>query len=351
VSPPTPEAQIAFLASLQRLLVEGSFVSTYKYALLLALADLAVELGDDSGDALRLPVRRIAEKFVVVYWPQAAPFPGRKTIVLGQATGKPANIITLVEQARARSKSLAKLRADKREWDKLTTRVARVVAGMPLWRVQTIATGTLEFLYPNTPNAEHVELRPGVAFCLRRFHGLVEDLVRGAWVRFVRNLKANRIVLGDVGSGLDEFLFGSERNDLSAYRPVLEKIDGKVCFYCRDKLKSDAAVDHFVPWVRYPVDLGHNFVLAHGTCNGSKGDRIAAYDHLRRWCTRNEVHAAVLDAEFTRAKLLADWSVSSRVARWAYSQVEASSGHVWVSGDNLVALDGRWRSLPGIAAA
>lgn len=37
--PPSPEQQIAFLQQLQRLLDEGSFTATYKYALLHAIAD------------------------------------------------------------------------------------------------------------------------------------------------------------------------------------------------------------------------------------------------------------------------------------------------------------------------
>jgi hypothetical protein len=31
-----------------------------------------------------------------------------------------------------------------------------------------------------------VTLRPGVAFCFRKFHPLISDLVRGAWSRLVR---------------------------------------------------------------------------------------------------------------------------------------------------------------------
>ena len=42
-------AAIQFLINVQRLLDEGLFVATYKFALLLSLADLAIELGDDSG--------------------------------------------------------------------------------------------------------------------------------------------------------------------------------------------------------------------------------------------------------------------------------------------------------------
>lgn len=47
---PTPQEQVEFLRKLQRLLTEGQFVASYKFALLRALADLAVLKGDDSGD-------------------------------------------------------------------------------------------------------------------------------------------------------------------------------------------------------------------------------------------------------------------------------------------------------------
>ena len=43
---PSAEKQIEFLINIQRLLKEGAFVATYKYALLTALADLCVEKGD-----------------------------------------------------------------------------------------------------------------------------------------------------------------------------------------------------------------------------------------------------------------------------------------------------------------
>ena len=47
-SVPTPNSdeQVKFLVNIQRLLAEGQFVATYKYALLLALADIAVEKGE-----------------------------------------------------------------------------------------------------------------------------------------------------------------------------------------------------------------------------------------------------------------------------------------------------------------
>jgi hypothetical protein len=51
---PEPEDQVQFLFKVQRLLSEGSFVATDKYALLLSLADLAVERGDDASEDLSL---------------------------------------------------------------------------------------------------------------------------------------------------------------------------------------------------------------------------------------------------------------------------------------------------------
>ena len=47
MSPPSPEAQVRFLSQLQRLLSDGGRSASYKYALLLAIADISVEKGDD----------------------------------------------------------------------------------------------------------------------------------------------------------------------------------------------------------------------------------------------------------------------------------------------------------------
>jgi hypothetical protein len=47
-TPPTETEQLQFLKNIQRLLNEGSFVASYKFALLHALADLAIVKGDDT---------------------------------------------------------------------------------------------------------------------------------------------------------------------------------------------------------------------------------------------------------------------------------------------------------------
>src|SRR5262249_21709923 len=85
-SRPSAEAQVAFLQNVQRVLAEGSFTATYKFALLLALADLAVERGDDSDAPLTLSTRDIAGAMIRLYWRQATPYPGSDDSVLRQNT-------------------------------------------------------------------------------------------------------------------------------------------------------------------------------------------------------------------------------------------------------------------------
>jgi hypothetical protein len=42
----TPAEQLAFHGNIERLLSEGQFVATYKYALLIAIADLAMQFDE-----------------------------------------------------------------------------------------------------------------------------------------------------------------------------------------------------------------------------------------------------------------------------------------------------------------
>jgi len=132
MSVPAPTEQVEFLVKLQQLLAEGQFTASYKFALLLALADLSVELGDDSGGPLRVAVDRIAEKFIGYYWRQAAPYVPMEAkdtaTVLQQNTGRQAEIVSILDQARARhGPKIQALRRVSSEWVQVKSTVARVV--------------------------------------------------------------------------------------------------------------------------------------------------------------------------------------------------------------------------------
>ena len=72
-------------------------MASYKFALLLSLADLSVEKADGSGDAMSLSSYEIAEKFIQYYWRQAAPYPSAATPkILQQNTGNQAEILNII---------------------------------------------------------------------------------------------------------------------------------------------------------------------------------------------------------------------------------------------------------------
>jgi 5-methylcytosine-specific restriction endonuclease McrA len=124
---------------------------------------------------------------------------------------------------------------------------------------------------------------------LRRpaYSGLrVADLVRGAWALYVRRFNVQ--IMGNIAD-LHEFLFGSERASLAVVNSILNEFQRGECFYCHRMLWDETAhVDHFIRWSRYPVDLGHNFVLAHASCNSNKSDRLGYVEHLNAWVAKSE---------------------------------------------------------------
>ena len=343
---PSPQEQIEFLRNVQRLLSEGLFVASYKFALLRALADLAVLKDDDSGQELVLGVDEIAERFIELYWRQCRPFCSTESTqgqVLRQNTGRQAAIVRAVSAVLPEyNGSLARLKHDSDEWRALVREVAGVVAGMPLWKLQRVGDEVVDFLYPNQGRGRTIHLRPGAAYCLRAFHGIIRNLIEGAWSNYVRIL--NRQVLGHA-TDVASFLFGSERSSLDAHRKILSEVQEGRCFYCRKAISGGSEVDHFVPWSRYPVDLGHNFVLAHRSCNGDKADHLAAEEHLATWCERNKMYGNELQARFDDSMLPHSASASVSIARWAYSQTAEANGLVWVREKLLEHLRPEWERL------
>ena len=341
----TSDEQIRFLENLQRLLDEGQFVASYKFALLLSLADLSIEKGNDSGSPLMLTTEAIAEKFIQYYWRQAVPYPAvQNPRVLKQNTGKQAAVISLIAAARAqRGDTLASMVRQEPFWRNLLRDVSRVVSVMPLWKLQTVGGKCLDFLYENSETGRTVELRPGVAYCFRKFHPLIADLVRGAWLRYVR--QQNIDILGE-STDLNQFLFGSERAALTVVRPVLIDIQQGRCFYCKRSLSPlSTHVDHFIAWSRYPIDLGHNFVLADNRCNSQKCDRLPAYDHLSAWTERNRRFGDQIGGAMEERGIIAELTVSTRVTQWAYEQTESANGLTWIRADELEPLNPSWRTL------
>lgn len=374
---PTASEQVRFLSHLECILEGGSFSATYKYALLLALADLAVEQGADDLSELVVSTDAIAEKFVEYYWEHSRPFvaptaavavPDAQTTLsvevplIGEAppptpvtrpapkssNAKAEKVVALLAAVYGQvDGNLPALRADRDTWAKLLKAVRTVVQSTPLWKLQNVADAQLDFLYPNVGRGAQITLRPGIVFSLRRYHGVVASLVRGAWANWVRN--QNRELVGDTAD-VEEFLFASRRERLRKLAPVLYELQKGRCFYTGKEISrpEHGEVDHFVPFSRYLRDLGHNVVLASKRARTDKSDYLAAEDHLAAWAERNATLGRALAETCGAAGVTSDLARTAAVARWAYSQAERSETPVWTQGSTLERrLAGRWRDILG----
>lgn len=318
--PPSPEAQLVILSKLQRLFAEGDFTATYKFALLIALADIAVECGRDDGDSLQVNHGAIAAAFIELFWQQTAPYTcgreGNEPGVLAQNNGAQAAVVNAIIQFRqqhpaATAQSAKTLTA----YRGLLQQVAHTVSAQPVRYLQNLGGQHDPFLYERLPGA--VLLKPGIAYCLRRFQPLVQQLARSHWVAHVKRNRLNLPILGEADD-LESFLFETPRQALAIIGTGLRRLTDSHCFYCDAKV-HDADVDHFMPFSTYPRDLIHNFVLTHPACNRSKSDTLAARPHLERWWGYINRHDDALREIGDKAGRISDLTSTRAVARWCVS--------------------------------
>ena len=348
---PTEGFQLDFLRKLQRLFNEGQFVATYKFALLNAIADLAVECDDDIDGGLTLSLDLIAEKFIELYWRHSLPFVasgGSDAGLLVQNNGIQAGVLNLLNDMRTQHgvHTLAGLRAH-RHWNSLVRKTRQIILKMPLWKLQFISGAHENFLYPKTDSTLEIRLYPGIPFCLRLFHPLVLQLTRQHWLEHIRAIPANQPLLGN-SADLELFLFGEERAALVQASDFLHDLQQAKCFYCGRRIQEGAQVDHFIPWSRYPRDLGFNFVLAHAKCNQDKRDTLASQPHVERWLERNDVHRREIVGNLSNY-FPCDSRLTYRVATWAYSLDKEASARLWDGVSAYTAYQKKIQVLLGVA--
>jgi 5-methylcytosine-specific restriction endonuclease McrA len=337
---PSAEEQLAFLTKLQRVFAEGDFSSTYKFALLISLAELAIELGQDNVDPLALSNHAIASKFIDLYWQQSAPYSvqqaGAVPGVLVQNYGAQAAVINAIAAFRNTHPKVTPLSArGLTQFGSLRQQVAQTVSAQPITYLQNIGGQTQQFLYERVRGG--IVLKPGVAYCLRRFQPLVQQLARRHWIDHVKRNRANTAVLGQADD-LESFLFETSRQSLMIIGEGLRRIGGSHCFYCGGKVQA-VDVDHFVPFSLYPRDLTHNFVISHPNCNRSKSDTLAAKPHLERWLEHITKNDDALREIGEAAGRNADLSATHAVARWGYSNAVTSGARAWIKPEAYEAID------------
>jgi len=269
------DRQLELLERLQALLRESKYTTTYKFALLHALCDLALEL--PAGEHT-VPLDKVAQRVIDLYWQQVVPFQvprGAALVSLKQSTGGPAAAVALVESWRKRHRAGAGPVAQRvRDYAPAMLAVLRKDV---LRRLQSSGK---PILYREPIGAQHLELLPGVPETLRRFHGLLTDMIQVRWTAWIE--RRNPAVAGS--DALRGHLFGVDRVSLRAVvEPMLRLQNGR-CFYSGARITARSAeVDHVLPWSLTHNNSVGNLVLATKTANLAKRDRLPRAVDIKRW--------------------------------------------------------------------
>jgi hypothetical protein len=361
-TPIPADRQLDFLRRVGRILDEGRFTTTYKFALLVALANLSVKHGADDDRRLELALPMIAREFADLHWGMSRPFGSQHGKVLRFATDKrkQASVILAVASHAATGRAThARERRYRSAEDALLRSIATTIRRDVLYRLQAVGPASSsgaapadQFLYehPADPREcgrmQSIVLKPGVAACFRSLAQVVVPMVQARWALWVR--RNNPEICPD--AEVETFLFGSPRiNLLEHARPLYELQRGR-CFYTGARLRStaDGAVDHFLPRARYALDDPLNLVLAKKTVNGSKRDFLASERHLEAWRLRNSDLPALgwpESADSSRHAGAATWQSTRRLAAWLYAAADRDGMHAWDAPNRLTRLTGAWRSM------
>lgn len=271
----------------------GSKTHSYKFAVLMAVIDLVMEGVDPKGQPPKsIDGDQVLGRVVESYWRQVRPIDDAGHARQGSQAG------SLVDKIAERQAVLLDrgwrpppfTQLDETSRAQLLKAAERPILGYALPLLQEVsgaAPGPFLFEVWTEQRTRFLDgrgrtlrLMPGAGDALLRFGPLLRDVIKVEWLSFVRARNDHRVP-PDV---LAKALFGSSRGPLARQAEALKALDGDTCFYCGSRPKD---VDHFLPWSRTFEDGLSNLVLACGSCNRSKSDRLVGIEPLTRWHARN----------------------------------------------------------------
>ena len=147
---------VSFGEKILSVLDRGSFTSTYKYAVLLGLLDLALEATRrDGAPPTSVTTPQLASRVIELYWPHVREFPALARVLQQNLPqrgkrGTP-EIVRRIEEFRASHPALGTPHrartAAPAAWARLARAVEWKLVEMPLPRLQRVGDAPLPFLY------------------------------------------------------------------------------------------------------------------------------------------------------------------------------------------------------------
>lgn len=285
---------------------------------------------------------------IELYWDHVEPYRGERTLRQGGGANEQAEILSLIQKARAHwskcgIETVHRARSDKERFQSLVWKVEWKLIEMPIPRLQVFGHDEDRFLYQDNWTKQTLRsvvtsyqrkraldgrterlsadsgfdnrliLLPGVADQLVRLNAILRPLFYRKWAAMVARM--NQLKEAE----LEEFLFGRRRMPMDAVREPLRALQNERCFYCAERMSGPADIDHFIPWTRYPDNGLDNLVVAHPCCNNRKRDFLAAADHVEHWSDRGKRQEADLSILAHDTNWLRDANRTKSIAKSIYS--------------------------------
>jgi len=322
------KSQIEFLQKIQSLFEDSSFSATYKFALLITLANLAIELGDDQEQELIISSEKIANRFSELYWPLIKEYSsGRDVGILYQNNGTQAKMISILLDIQSQTgiDNFSDVLTHP-IWKRKLNSIITTIWDNPVFYLQEDKN---QFIYRYS-NKEILTLTKEAHLCLRKFNGYIIQYAKNGWMTHLKTNAKNKEIL-NTDSDLESFLFGTSRKTLIQLRPLLIDYQNGKCFYCSKNISANtkADVDHFIPWKKYSRNLAENLVLSCASCNRSKSDMLAAKVHLEKWLIE-AVNNPLRNNKIYELGFISDLECNKRIATWAYRNAAIESSNGWV---------------------
>jgi hypothetical protein len=282
---------------------------SYKFAMLKALCDMAIELPDGE---CAIAIDALADRFIAIYWEQSREFAGIE-LNHGGSTENPARAITLVKEWRASFGSNFWRFQKSPHFVVPRNEMRSLIRRDVLWRLQP--QDESPFIYRHAPGADHIQLVPGAVEAMRELHMLLSDLIESQWTRWVQ--RRNPAIVSE--NTLRDHLFGMHRRQIRRVVPRLMELQEGRSFYSDKDLQSHSVhVDHFIPWSVSRHDALGNLVLCTAEENIRFSDLLKSKRLRQSWERRNSKHASALVSIARETGLRWDPDATAAIAAWAY---------------------------------
>ena len=330
---PSSSFQIKFIKYIPWLLDSGSYTSTYKFALLMSLVDVAIESGIQDDSEYFVSYEYLAEHFIKLYWNQVLPYNSQQvndSVILSQiGKGRRTVIVTAIAELQTKQTNLNVIKIEYPEaYLKLVKKVSNVIKNNPALYLQSPESNNQKFLYQYDKTSKGIILNSGIVYCFSYFSSIIYKLCQYHWTQYIRNNMNNHHLFNNE-QDLQQFLFGKTRQTLSSLVPLFKDIQENQCFYCQKPLKDEFEVDHFIPWSKYHSDTSHNFVLADPKCNNSKSGYLADVSFYEKWLARNQQFGLKIYDYGSDRGFVSNQDISERVSQWAYQMAIENNDLVW----------------------